>query len=78
MDPVVVWKWFRCKLPVRVEEKQMLQSANVEFLADICTLFGGHQEAYKLETNWRLLLDQHIGKSKGFGVDGWGGVWYLA
>lgn len=55
----------------------MLQSANVEFLADICTLFGGHQEACKLETNWKLLLDQHIGKSKGFGVDGWGGVWYL-
>lgn len=56
----------------------MLQSANVEFLADVCTLFGEHQEAYKLETNWRLLLDQRIGKSKGFGVDGWGGVWYLA
>lgn len=55
----------------------MLQSANVELLADVCTFFGVHQEAYKLETNGRLLLDKYIGKSKGFGVDDWGGGQYL-
>lgn len=46
----------------------------MEFLADVYTLFGVHQEARKVETNWRLLLDKYIGKSKGFGVDVWGGV----
>lgn len=36
----------------------MLQSANVEFLADVCTLFGVHQEAYKLEKKLKAPLGQ--------------------
>lgn len=57
-----------------MKSKFILQSANVKLLVDVCTLFGVNQEAYKLETNWRLLLDKYLGKSKGFGVDDWRGI----